>query len=209
MEEKIYKHIIKVQSPENMIKVLKGIDKIYHNDIKLVVENAHYYFEDKQGNIVTFNNENELLQAFRSHKGVKKLYSKLLKDEKDIINDCIKLTGSLDSALQLYIDYINDDNVSYEANDIILREVIGTQLFPMAHIEYDMIMTDNYAIDINDFVSYDEDGRVNGLFALDYDIDTIINMLTTKTESNNDVYNVTVGSKEWLDTYKKVVMKIL
>lgn len=209
MEEKIYKHIIKVQSPENMIRVLKGIDKIYHNDIKLVVENAHYYFEDRQGNIVTFNNENELLQAFRSHKGVKKLYNKLLKDEKDIINDCIKLTGSLDSALQLYIDYINDDNVSYEANDIILREVIGTQLFPMAHIEYDMIMTDNYVIDINDFVSYDENGKVNGLFALDYDIDTIINMLTTKTENDNDVYNVTVGSKEWLDTYKKVVMKIL
>lgn len=209
MEEKTYKHIIKIQSQERMIKTLKRIDRIYYDNMKFIVEDAHYYFEDKQSNIVTFNSEKEIVQELRRHKGVKKLYNKLLSDEKSIINDCIKLAGDLDNAIRIYVDYITDNDTDYNDDRIILMEVIGSQLFPMAYIEYCMITTDDYDVDINKFVSYNENGKVNGIFALDYDVDTIINLLTTKNNKYNSSNNIEVGSKEWLDALKNIVREAI
>ena len=209
MEEKTYKHIIKIQSQERMIKTLKRIDRIYYDNMKFIVEDAHYYFEDKQSNIVTFNSEKEIVQELRRHKGVKKLYNKLLSDDKSKINDFIKHAGSLDNAIRIYVDYITDNDTDYNDDRVILMEVIGSQLFPMAYIEYCMITTDDYEIDINKFMSYNENGRVNGIFALDYDVDTIINLLTTKSNKYNSSNNIEVGSKEWLDTYKNIVREAI
>ena len=209
MEEKTYKHIIKIQSQERMIKTLKRIDRIYYDNMKFIVEDAHYYFEDKQSNIVTFNSEKEIVQELRRHKGVKKLYNKLLSDEKIIINDCIKLAGSLDNAIRIYVDYITDNDTDYNDDRVILMEVIGSQLFPMEYIEYCMITTDYYEIDINKFISYNKNGKVNGVFALDYDVDTIINLLITKSNKYKPSNNIEVGSKEWLDTLKNIVREAI
>ena len=209
MEEKTYKHIIKVQSQERMIKTLKHIDKTYYDNMKFVVEDAHYYFEDKQSNIVTFNNEVEIVQELRRHKGVKKLYNKLLSDERNIINDCIKLAGGLDNAIKIYVDYITDNDTDYNDDIAILSEVIGSQLFPMAYIEYCMITIDDYAIDINRFISCNENGKVNGMFALDYGVNTIINLLVTKSDKCNSSNNIEIGSKEWLDTYRNIVREAI
>ena len=209
MEEQTYKHIIKIQSQDRMIRTLKRIDRIYYDNMRFVVEDAHYYFEDRQSNIVTFNNVEEIVQELRRHKGVKKLYNKLLSDEKSIINDCIKLAGSLDNAIRIYVDYITDNDTDYIDDRVILMEVIGSQLFPMAYIEYCMITTDDYEIDINKFVSYNENCKVNGIFALDYDVDTIINLLTTKSNKYNSSNNIEVYSKEWLDTFENIVREAI
>ena len=201
MEERIYKHIIKIQSPESMIKVLKNIDKIYNNNIKLVVENAHYYFEDKQGNVVTFDSTDEFLDTFRNHKGVKKLYNKLLSDEKNIIRSCIKLAGNLDNALNIYYEY-KHDLVDYDNSDEVIKQsVIGTQLFPVAYCEYLLFMSNKNILNLDKYFSCDNNNRINGLFSLD-DIDDKIWKRYLTDDDVNETDN-------WFIAHKRLINELL
>lgn len=202
MNNKIYKRIIKITSSSSILKEIEEIEKLYQNNMRLIIDNDIYYFEDKNNNIVKFKSEQEFIKQFRIHKGALRLYRKLLSDEQRLIRDCIKLCDKdLDKALQIYktgIDYSD----TYDPMSTINEEIIKTRLYPVAYCEYIVYMLDDNIIyhnySKNEVFSYDSDNKIQGIFALSRIDKAIWNKYIPSNVKGNEDYLWTVAHKNMI-----------
>lgn len=206
MNNKIYKHIIKITSSSNILKEIEEIEKLYQNDMTLIIDNDIYYFEDKDNNIVKFDSEQEFINQFRKHKGAIRLYRKLLSTEQSLIRDCIKLYDkNLDKALQIYKTGIGFDNTD-DPNNVINEEIIRTRFYPIAYCEYIVYMLDDNIIYHNynkdEIFSYDDNNKIQGIFALSRIDKAIWNKYIPSNVKGNEDYL-------WMVAHKNMIEELL
>ena len=203
MNNKIYKRIIKITSSSSILKEIEEIEKLYQNNMRLIIDNDIYYFEDKNNNIVKFNSEQEFIKQFRIHKGALRLYRKLLSDEQRLIRDCIKLCDKdLDKALQIYKTGIGYSD-TYDPMSVINEEIIKTRLYPVAYCEYIVYMLDNNIIyhnySKNEVFSYDNDNKIQGIFALSRIDKAIWNKYIPSNVKGKEDYLWTIAHKNMIE----------